>query len=266
MCLLLLLLTVRLCSDREPNPSSTPYQHTAKVVDLTMQYHSTPHYTILCNTSSYAKRHPIFLHFVTADKFSNLIFHPKNVFVWEFNNAVIRCIKVLCNILCSIWYSVPARLVTRRMLHESCLLLHHIKHTHTSTHMKKKKSTQAHTDLFRPDLRIKLLLLETFLKSLSYCFSLISHQRSVIAYYCTLEVWLLVRTPDLEWYLTSSFVPSALRPSPSWRLHCTQIIIMMVASYLDWIYTMRQISQTNGQSDREGYIIKFKRSINFSYL
>ena len=186
--------------------------------------------------------------------FLTLSFTQKNAFVWEFNNSVIRCIKVLCNILCSIWYSVPARLVTRRMLHESCLLLHHIKHTHTW------RRKQAHTDLFRPNLRIKLLSLETFLKSLSYCFSLISHQRSVIAYYCTLEVWLLVRTPDLEWYLTSSFVPSALRPSPSWRLHCTQIIIMMVVSYLDWTYT---ISQTNGRSDREGYIIKFKRSIIF---
>ena len=185
MCLLLLLLTVRLCSDREPNPLFYPLpahwqsgwfdQWPCSII----LYHTTQYYAILPHMESVT---PIFLHFVTADKFSNLIFHPKNVFLWEFNNTVIRCIKVLCNILCSIWYSVPARLVTRRMLHESCLLLHHIKHTHTSTHMKKKTSTQAHTDLFRPDLRIKLLLLETFLKSLSYCFSLIYHQRSVIVH------------------------------------------------------------------------------------
>ena len=147
MCLLLLLLTVRLCSDREPNPLFYPLpahwqsgwfdQWPCSII----LYHTTQYYAILPHMESVT---PIFLHFVTADKFSNLIFHPKNVFLWEFNNIVIRCIKVLCNILCSIWYSVPARLVTRRMLHESCLLLHHIKHTHTW----RRKQAHKHTQTF----------------------------------------------------------------------------------------------------------------------
>ena len=145
MCLLLLLLTVRLCSDREPNPLFYPVPAHCQSGWFD---HAVSYYTILHNIMQYFliwKASPqFFLHFVTADKFSNLIFHPKNVFVWEFNNAVIRCIKVLCNILCSIWYSVPARLVTRRMLHESCLLLHHIKHTHTW----RRKQAHKHTQTF----------------------------------------------------------------------------------------------------------------------